>query len=155
MITMISCMAKNNVIGFKGKIPWHIKEEFAHFKNETMGKTLLMGKTTFEGIGKPLPGRKHIVLSDVDVTYPFEEVEVYRNLEDVLNRFKNSEEELMICGGASIYRLFLEYADKIVLSVLPDEYEGDTYFPNIGDDFSIEKEENKRLFNVITYRRIK
>lgn len=147
MINIIVAIAKNNVIGKNNEIPWHYPEDLQYFKEVTMGKNVLMGSKTFDSIikrlGKPLPGRNNIVLSrNKDFSYPG--VTVINDLESFL---KSQTDDIFIIGGSSIYRQTLAYADKLYITFIDDEYEGDTFFPEI--DFQnyqlIEKKERGKL----------
>lgn len=147
MINIIVAIAKNNVIGKNNEIPWHYPEDLQYFKEVTMGKNVLMGSKTFYSIikrlGKPLPGRNNIVLSrNKDFSYPG--VTVINDLESFL---KSQTDDIFIIGGSSIYRQTLAYADKLYITFIDDEYEGDTFFPEI--DFQnyqlIEKKERGKL----------
>ena len=155
MITLIACMAHNRCIGKDGTIPWHIKEDFIHFKNYTLNKTCVMGRKTFISINeKPLPKRNNIVLTKDTSRYKERnDIEVTSSLIEVLNRFKNSEEELIVMGGETIYRQALPFADKIVLSVIHKDYDGDTFFPIFEDDFKIIEIKNYDEFDVYYYKR--
>ena len=152
MISLIVAYGKNNkVIGVNNQIPWHIKEEFAHFKNYTMGKTIIMGELTFYSIGKPLKGRKTIVATLNDFTYDHEDVSVTKDLFATLKQYKDKDEELVVCGGATIYKLALPYVDKLVISEIKKEYNGDAFFPNFEDKFELVNEEEHEEFVVKTY----
>lgn len=147
MINIIVAIAKNNVIGKNNEIPWHYPEDLQYFKEVTMGKNVLMGSKTFDSIikrlGKPLPGRNNIVLTrNKDFSYPG--VTVINDLESFL---KSQTDDIFIIGGSSIYRQTLAYADKLYITFIDEEYEGDTFFPEI--DFQnyqlIEKKERGKL----------
>lgn len=131
MITIVAAMDVNGVIGVKGKLPWHLPQELAHFKAMTTGHTVVMGRKTFESIGKPLPQRRNIVLTTQSVTLP--DVETLHSVEEV---FRLSEhEDVMIIGGSEVYELFLPHADVMVLSVIDGVYEGDARFPMITEEW--------------------
>lgn len=152
MISLIVAHCKNSkVIGINNQMPWHIKEEFAHFKNYTMGKTLIMGELTFKSIGKPLKGRKTIVATLTDFKYDHEDVVVTKDLFETLNKYKNKDEELVVCGGATIYKLALPYVDKLVISEIKKEYKGDAFFPDYEDNFELISSEDHKEFVVKTY----
>lgn len=154
MISLIVAFAENNrVIGNKNTIPWHIKEEFQHFKKYTTGKTILMGEQTFLSIGKPLPNRKTIITSLDDFIYEHEDVEVSYDLFEVLKEWKDKEEELVICGGATIYRLALPYVDKLIISEIKGNYEGDAFFPEFESDFKLINIEEKEKFTIKYYEK--
>ena len=136
MISLIVAYSKDNkVIGKDNKIPWHIKEDFIHFRNYTTNKTIIMGEQTFISIGKPLPNRKTIIATLTDFQYDHEDVTITHNLFETLKKYQNSKEELVVCGGATIYKLSLPYVDKLIISELKETYQGDTYFPDFEDNF--------------------
>lgn len=154
MISLIVAYSKNNkVIGVNNTIPWHIKEDFIHFKNYTTGKTIIMGEQTFLSIGKPLPNRKTIVATIKDFKYDHKDVTISNDLFEVLKKYKDSEEELVVCGGATIYKLALPYVDKMVISEVKKEYQGDACFPSFEKDFILESSEEKEEFIIKIYRR--
>ena len=152
MISLIVAYGKNNkVIGINNQIPWHIKEDFIHFKNYTTNKTIIMGEQTFLSIGKPLPNRKTIVATTKDFKYEHEDVTITNDLFKTLKEYKNKDEELVVCGGATIYKLALPYVDKMVISEVKKEYQGDAYFPDFEDKFILVSEEEKEEFVIKTY----
>jgi dihydrofolate reductase len=152
--SIIAAVAENNVIGVKGGLPWNIPEDMKHFKKLTMGKTVLMGQNTWETLPekfRPLPGRKNVVLTLLP-EYPVpEDVEVYHSLEDA---FAAHPEEVMVMGGASIYRQTLPMADKLYITHVHRSVDGDVTFPAI--DPSLWKEtsrEDHGDFSFVTYER--
>ena len=152
MISLIVAYSKNNkVIGINNQIPWHIKEDFLHFKNYTSNKTIIMGEQTFYSIGKPLPNRKTIVATLTDFKYDHEDVTVTKDLFATLKSYKDSNEELVVCGGATIYKLALPFVDKLVISELKKQYEGDARFPDFEDKFELISVEEKEEFFIKTY----
>lgn len=153
MISLIVAISPNYVIGKDNKIPWNIKEDMIHFKNYTLGKTVLMGKNTFLSIKKALPNRTNIVVCNDDISFKADNIILRKDLNEVLNEYKNSNEELVVIGGGSIYKYALPFCDKLVISWIKKEYEGDTYFPHFEDDFIVEKEEEFDKFVVKYYRR--
>lgn len=156
MISLIVAFAKDNrVIGKQNKIPWHIREDFLHFRNYTIHKTILMGDKTFYSIGKPLPDRKTIVATPDDFAYDHESVSVTHDLFETLKQYQNCEEELIVCGGATIYRLSLPYVQKAIISEVKQHYEGDAFFPPFEEDFDLISVEEKEEFVIKTYLRRK
>lgn len=152
MISLIVAYSKNNkVIGVNNQIPWHIKEDFIHFKNYTSNKTIIMGEQTFYSIGKPLPNRKTIVATLSDFAYDHQDVSVTKDLFDTLKQYKEKEEELVVCGGATIYKLALPYVDKMVISELKKQYEGDARFPDFEENFELIDVEEREEFYIKTY----
>ena len=136
MISMIAAVAENRVIGNNNTIPWNfppykMAADFKYFKETTLGKTIVMGLNTFNSIGgKPLPGRKHIILNN-DLSYVApEDCVVAHSIEEVVELGK-AVTELMICGGASVYKQFLPMAHKLYLTYVHATPEGDTYFPEV------------------------
>ncbi len=157
MNTIIVAYSKHNkVIGINNKIPWYIKEDFQHFKAYTMNKKIIMGKNTYFSIGKPLPNRKTIVAcNDSDLTIQHEDVTIVKDLFEVLKKYQKSEEELVVCGGAMIYKLSLPYVDKLIISEVKKEYAGDTFFPSFEKEFDLISEEDREEFIIKTYIRKK
>ncbi|GAB7387460.1 dihydrofolate reductase [Bacillaceae bacterium] len=126
-INLIAAMDKNRNIGYKNALPWHLPADLAHFRRTTMGHTIVMGRKTYEAIGKPLPGRRNVVLTRQK---PFRapQCEVVRSLDDVWAKYA-TEKELYIIGGAEIFRLFLPHADRLCLTLIDAVFPGDTFFP--------------------------
>lgn len=154
MFSLIAAVAKNNCIGVKNKIPWNIPEDFKYFKATTMGKTCLMGQATFESIlgyvGKPLPGRKSVVLTiDKNFIAP-EGVRIFYSLDEAFEKLK--DEDVFVCGGASIYRQTLNKVDNLYITRVDMEPDGDVFFPEI--DPNIWKEtwrEDHEGFSFVKY----
>lgn len=122
----IAAMADNRAIGLEGKLPWHIKEEFQHFKATTMGGVLLLGRRTWEDIGaKPLPGREHWVISSR--LQSLEGAHVFPSLETALAQ--NTDKTVYVCGGATLYEQALPYCRTLLLSRIKGEFDADTFFP--------------------------
>ena len=137
-ITIIAAVARNEVIGHQGRIPWHLPADLAHFKRTTLGHTLVMGRRTLESTG-PLPGRRTLVLTRDPDWRPEPEreggeaqVEVVRSLQEAIDRARGlGETELFICGGENVYRESFPIADRLVLTRIEAEPEGDTHFPEL------------------------
>ena len=129
-ISMISAIArKDRAIGFQNALLWHIPEDFKHFKETTSGHAVIMGENTYRSIGRPLPNRTNIVLS-LDEAFAPEGCVVVRSIEEALEKAKEVErEEIFIIGGASIYRQFLPYAERLYLTLVEGDFESDTFFP--------------------------
>ena len=125
-ISMIVAMSKNRVIGKDNVMPWHLSDDLKNFKKITIGKTIIMGRRTYDSIGKALPGRKNVILSrnlkDKDIL-------VFDNLENALVDVGN-EEEIFIIGGQDIYSQTINKANKLYLTTINDEIEGDKFFPD-------------------------
>lgn len=154
-IIVIAAIAKNNVIGNKGDIPWRIKEDFLHFKKKTMGHSCIMGDRTYESLPvKPFEGRENIILT-FDKNYHPKGTVVFYNFEDAL-RHVEKKEKAFICGGATVYRIGLKIADTLELTRVNLTPEGDTYFPEINfDEWNLVNEENHEKYSFMTYRRKK
>lgn len=152
MISLIVAYSRHNkVIGVNNQIPWHIKEDFIHFKNYTTNKTIIMGEQTFLSIGRPLPNRKTIVATLKDFKYEHEDVTITNDLFGVLKSYKEKDEELVVCGGATIYKLALPYVDKLVISEVKKDYEGDAFFPDFEERFDLVSIEEREEFIIKTY----
>nr|WP_109340984.1 type 3 dihydrofolate reductase [Saliniradius amylolyticus] len=125
---MIAAMAKNRVIGRDNDMPWHQPADLKHFKQVTMGKPIIMGRKTFESIGRPLPGRTNVVISRSPDFNP-EGVEVVTTPQQALERVQ-SQDEVMVIGGGRIYELFLPLAERLYITDIDLDVIGDTYFPD-------------------------
>ena len=149
MISIIVAMDDNRLIGKKDSsngMPWNNKEDLKHFKEITTGHTIIMGRKTFESLGRVLPNRKHIVLcNDANLKIDNENVEVLNDI-NLLDKYINSDEENFVIGGATIYKLLLPKADKLYLTKINENFEGDVYFPEIDlDDWKVvSKEKGKK-----------
>ncbi len=131
--SLIAAVAKNNCIGIKNKIPWNIPEDFQYFKKTTTGKTCLMGEATFKSIlgylGKPLPNRKNVVVTiDQNFKAP-KDVRIFYSLDDAFEKLK--DEDVFVCGGASIYRQTIDRVDTLYITLVNLEPDGDVFFPEI------------------------
>jgi dihydrofolate reductase len=132
-ISIIVAVAEKNVIGGKGKLLWHLTDDLKRFKSITMGHHILMGKTTYESIGRALPGRTSLVLSN-DKNFKAEGCFTFQSFEEAVEFAKRrKEEELMIVGGGQIYRLVLPIAARIYLTKVFRKYAGDVTFPEINE----------------------
>ena len=161
MLSIIVAVANNNVIGKDNKLIWHLPEDLKRFKELTTGKTIIMGRKTFDSLGRVLPNRKHIVLTkNKDLSIENEAVTVINNIQD-LKKYINEDEETFIIGGGAIYKMLLPYAKKIYITKIHETFEGDTYFPEINEqEWTIEKrekgktdEKNPYNYEYITYIR--
>ena len=128
-VTMVAAVAENGVIGLGGKIPWHLPEDFAHFKTTTVGHVLVLGRTTHEGIGKPLPDRTTIVLTR-DPGWTAEGVHVCASVPEALALADTLSGDVMIGGGAVVYEAAMPYADRQVISEVHASPDGDTHYPS-------------------------
>ena len=127
-VVLVAARARNGVIGLRGDIPWHIPEDFAHFKRVTVGHPLVLGHTTFEGIGRPLPDRQSIVVTS-NPDWQWEGVLVARSVAEAIALGEELDDVVMIGGGAGVYRDALPVATEQVLTEVDAEPEGDTHYP--------------------------
>jgi dihydrofolate reductase len=128
LISLVVAMAENGTIGRDNALPWRLPDDLKRFKALTMGKHLLMGRKTYESIGRPLPGRTNLVLTR-DRDWRAEGVVVVRSLGQALGCARDAE-ELVAIGGAQIYRLLMPFARRIYLTLVHAEFQGDTFFPD-------------------------
>ncbi|MED5503625.1 MAG: type 3 dihydrofolate reductase [Pseudomonadota bacterium] len=133
IISMIAAMADNRIIGKDNQMPWHLPADFAWFKRCTMGKPVVMGRKTYESIGRPLPGRLNIVISR-DASLSIEGVTTVTSIEQALE-VAGEVEEVMIIGGGAIYAACLPMANKLYITHIEAEIQGDTQFPDWGNEF--------------------
>jgi dihydrofolate reductase len=151
MISIISAIAKNRIIGSKNGLPWHLPADFTYFKNKTVGKVLIMGLNTFKSIGeKPLPARKHVILCDKpDYKVPGNSKDCFlvSSIDEAIKTAKElaKDSEIFICGGAFVYKQFLPIVDKLYLTYIHQDFEGDVYFPefNLTDWKEIFREDHQ------------
>lgn len=154
IISIVAAMSENGVIGNRGTIPWDIPADRRRFRELTMGHTLIMGRRTFESIGRPLPGRINIILSR-QPDYMAEGCVTCGSLEEALLACAGSV-QVFICGGEELYREALPLAENIFLTIVHAAIEGDAFFPPVPDDFSeTERTEvtDKTPCTFIAYRR--
>ncbi|MBN1036898.1 dihydrofolate reductase [Clostridium botulinum] len=163
MLSIIVAIAKNNVIGNDNKLIWHISEDLKRFKEITSGKTIVMGRKTFESLPGVLPNRKHIILTrDKNFKVNSECVEIIYDFDELLNKYKNSDTEVFIIGGGEIYKQLLPHTNKLYLTKINKDFDGDTYFPQINyDDFKVDyksdlitDEKSKLEYNFINLSRL-
>lgn len=134
-LTIIAAVAENGVIGRDGDLPWHLSSDLKRFKRVTMGNAILMGRKTWESIGRPLPGRTSIVISrQADYNAGHDEVLLATNLDEALAQaraLENVGEEVFVIGGARIYEMSLPRADRLIITRVHAEVEGDVSFPKV------------------------
>jgi len=127
-VSLIAAVAQNLVIGNAGKLPWRLPDDLARFKEITLGHSVIMGRKTFESLGRPLTGRRNIVLTK-DASLSFPGCEMARSVEDVMTLA--SREEIFVIGGASMYALFLPVAHRMYLTHVEGTFPGDVFFPEV------------------------
>lgn len=161
MLSIIAAISDNYVIGKENKLIWHLPEDLKRFKELTTGHTIIMGRKTFESLGKVLPNRKHIVLTrDTNYHIDNENVEIVNDIEE-LEKYINAEEENFVIGGAIIYRQLMAKVEKMYITRIHEKFEGDAYFPIINEEEwnkieciqGIKNEENAYDYEFITYER--
>jgi dihydrofolate reductase len=149
MISIIVAVAQNGVIGCENRLIWHIPEDLRRFKRMTTGHPVVMGRKTFESLGRPLPNRTNVVITR-QKNYSAEGVQVVHSLEDAIQLFA-PEEEIFVIGGAEVYRQAMPLADKFYLTVVGHDYQGDTYYPEWDHDqwhlISEERHEHGETFS--------
>ncbi len=133
IISIIAAMGKNKVIGKNNSLPWKLPADMNHFKELTTGKPVIMGRKTFESIGKPLSNRTNIIIT-CDKNYKAEDCVVVHSIEEALNAAENYE-EVMVIGGSQIYKEFLPKANKMYLTLIDADFEGNVFFP----DYKVEE----------------
>ena len=147
VISHVVAMSNNNVIGVNNKLPWQLKDDLEHFKEYTTGKIIIMGRKTFESIGRPLPNRQNFVISsnlrEVDG------ISIFQNLENAIiaakkyNKDLDSAQEIAIIGGGYLFRDSINYFNKLVLTRVDCEIDGDVYYPKIDlKNWELESSEN-------------
>ena len=143
IISLIAAMGKNRIIGKDNSLPWKLPEDMKRFKELTQGKPVVMGRKTFESIGKPLPNRKNIILTN-DKNYKKEGCIIVHSVQEALIPSKG-DKEIMVIGGEQIFKEFLPIANRMYLTFIDENFEGDAYFPeyNKNEWKEIKKEEHK------------
>src|ERR1700759_5016996 len=126
IVSAVVAISQNHVIGKDNKLLWYLPKDLKHFKEITSGHTIIMGRKTFDSVGKPLPNRRNIVVTRTDITIPG--AEVVKSIDDALDLCKG-EDEVFIGGGAEIYKLAMDKTDKIYLTIVHKMFEADTFFP--------------------------
>lgn len=158
IISLIAALSKNHVIGIHNTLPWRLPADLQHFKKLTMGHPIIMGRKTFESIGRPLPGRINIIISRNDYPAPAE-CRVTKSLESAIALCSDYDEAFFI-GGAELYRQALAYADRLYLTEIHTEIEGDAWFPEFSKDEWLETtrephHDAEYQFSFVTYCRKK
>ena len=162
MLSIIVAKAKNNVIGKDNALIWHLPEDLKRFKALTTGHTIIMGRKTFESLGRVLPNRYHIVLcNDAELKIDDENVEVLQDI-SLLDKYINDEQEHFVIGGATMYKLLMPYCTKMYITEINQEFEGDVSFPEIDlvqwkitdREKGIKDERNPYDYEYVTYVKI-
>lgn len=162
MIKLIVAKASNNVIGDKNNLIWHLPNDLKHFKNLTTNHPIVMGRKTYESLGRPLPNRTNIIITR-DKNFYDEKVEITYSLEQALAKAKEINEDVFVIGGGEIYKQAMEFADMVYITEVHHEFDGDTYFPEIDEEVFEETQRENFLkdgkhayaYSFVTYQRIK
>jgi dihydrofolate reductase len=156
-VIIIAAIARNGVIGrANGEMPWHVKEEFQHFKQTTLGSAVIMGRKTFETLGKPLKGRKNIIVTgNRDFITEFNETKICHSIGESIDYCKSEKyEKAFIIGGGQIYKQSMLIADEMILSFMKFEAEGEVNFPEIKNDiWQLVSSEDREQFEIRMYVR--
>ncbi len=151
-ITVLAALGRNGVIGRDGGMPWHLPADLRHFKATTMGHVMVMGRRTFDSIGRALPGRRTVVVTR-DPTWRHTDVETAHSFEDAL-LLAGPADEVFVVGGGELYRLALPFAQRLVLTEVDAEPDGDTFFPEWDRSrWHEESREGHDGFDIVTYVR--
>jgi len=149
---IIAAMTKKRVIGKDNKLPWHISEDLKNFKRLTTGNTIIMGRKTYDSIGKPLPNRHNIVVSRT--VSSIDGADVCHSFDEAIEKAKSYGKDIFIIGGSSMYTLALPIADKMFISHVKQEVEGDAFFPEYDEsDWEVESKEDHEEFELVVYVR--
>lgn len=149
----IVAIAENNVIGNKNTLPWQLPEDLKWFKKATKDSILIMGRKTFESLGKPLSGRESYVISRSDIHIPG--AHVIHTIEDILALNKNATKPIWVIGGAEIYKLFLPFCSELYITHIKGNPEGDTYFPDYEPMFVPKKKiQETPEFKIVCYQNV-
>lgn len=130
MISFVVAMGRNHVIGNNNDMPWHLPKDLKHFKETTTGHTIIMGRKTFESIGRPLPNRHNVVITTNEQVDLPESVKKINDIQTVLDWNRdNPNKTYFIIGGGTIYKQMLPYADRLYITLIDQDFQGDTFFP--------------------------
>lgn len=143
MISLVVAHDMHRLIGRDNELPWHIPEDLAYFKRVTMGKPIIMGRKTFESIGRPLPGRTNYIVTR-NTSYSAPGVLVFHSVEAAVEAAKQEADEVMIIGGADIFSMSLAFADRLYITRIEHAFKGDTYFPAYEEQWRLMSESAKQ-----------
>jgi len=159
-ISFIFAMDRNRAIGLNNKLPWHLPADLKFFKNVTMGHPILMGRKTYDSIGKPLPGRRNVILTQ-NREFHAEGCEIVHSVEEAVQQF--ADEELFVIGGAEIFRLMESVVDRMYITYIEHEFEADTHFGEVdmsqwtllSSEQGVRDEKNPYVYDFRIYERKK
>ena len=153
MLNIIVAVSENNVIGRKNDLPWHLPDDLQYFKDKTKGHPIIMGRKNFESIGRVLPGRQNIIITR-QLNYAVDGCDVVGSLEEAIQAAQGAE-DIFVIGGGEIYKQALPFVDRVYLTRVHADIEGDVYFPELGPewkDLSAEHHEaDERHAHAFTY----
>jgi dihydrofolate reductase len=160
MISFIVAMDKHRVIGKNNQLPWHLPADLKFFKKVTMGHSIIMGRKTHESIGKPLPGRENVIVTR-NLNYHSDGCLVLHSVEELLQYAQGKQEEVFVIGGAELFKEVFPYTDRLYLTQIDEEFEGDTYFPEfhlnewilLSQEKGIKDEKNPYDYSFNIYKR--
>lgn len=156
-IIIIVAVAANGVIGrANGEMPWHVKEDFQHFKKTTMSSPIIMGRKSFVSLGKPLKGRENIVVTrNANLNYDFDDVKIVLSLNEAIEYYKSlNTEKIFITGGGEIYKQSISIADEMIISHMKFDAVGEVKFPEIDmNEWYIDSKDDREKFEILTYKR--
>jgi dihydrofolate reductase len=161
MISLLVAMDKNQLIGKDNDLPWRLPADLAYFKRVTMGHPIIMGRKTYDSIGRPLPGRENIIVTR-DTSYKAEGCKVIHSIEEIVKMNQQTDQELFVIGGAEIFKEILPHSDRLYITEINEEFEGDTYFPAfdkaewkvISEEQGIKDEKNPYDYTFLVYEKI-
>ncbi len=161
MISLLVAMDRNQLIGKNNDLPWRLPADLAYFKRVTMGHTIIMGRKTYDSIGRPLPGRENIIVTR-DTSYKAEGCKVIHSIEEIVKMNQQTDQELFVIGGAEIFKEILPHSDRLYITEINKEFEGDTYFPAFEKDKwkvtsreqGIKDEKNPYDYTFLVYEKI-
>tara|TARA_R110000868_G_scaffold69261_1_gene204179 strand:- start:56569 stop:57054 length:486 start_codon:yes stop_codon:yes gene_type:complete len=159
-LSLIVAMAENNCIGNKNQLPWRLSADLQYFKKLTTGKTIIMGRKTYESIGKPLPNRCNVILTR-NAAYEAEDCTILPSLEVAMSMFVKAE-EVFVIGGANIYEQAIDYCETMYITEVKAEVKGDAYFPKwntsewreVSREAHQADEKNQFDYDFVTYARV-
>ncbi|WP_099362819.1 dihydrofolate reductase [Fredinandcohnia onubensis] len=161
MISLLVAMDRNQLIGKDNDLPWRLPADLAYFKRVTMGHPIIMGRKTFDSIGRPLPGRENIIVTR-DTSYEAEGCKVIHSIEEIVSMNQQTDQELFVIGGAEIFKEILPHSDRLYITEINEEFKGDTYFPTfdkskwkvISEEQGIKDEKNPYDYTFLVYEKI-
>nr|WP_304219848.1 dihydrofolate reductase [Fredinandcohnia onubensis] len=161
MISLLVAMDKNQLIGKDNDLPWRLPADLAYFKRVTMGHPIIMGRKTYDSIGRPLPGRENIIVTR-DTSYEAEGCKVIHSIEEIVKMNEQTDQELFVIGGAEIFKEILPHSDRLYITEINEEFKGDTYFPAfdkvewkvISEEKGIKNEKNPYDYTFLVYEKI-